>query len=186
MEKAGGIPMRMIKKSINFFSIFSKNLTYITIGSLFIHFIVMIVNLYITQTGNIVFNTELFNIIFSGNMYPIVMAYGILIFITLSLYQKLIELFKQNRNLKNENENYKNVIISMQNISGIVLQEISESNNQILRWVKRKEEKGTPPISISSAANNIGNALESLSYSLFVHPYAQTIPVKAEYRHIEK
>ncbi len=180
--------MYALKKLINFFRIFSKNLTFITVGSIFIHFIVMIINIYASKTGRIEFNTELFNVIFSGSMYPVVMAYGILIFITLSLFQKLNETEAQLKNERQEKEKYKEALNKMQKISGFVLQETSQSNNEILRWLQKKQKNGTAPETVKQASVRIGKALESLSYSFFVMPYTDkhtSISAAGQYKQIE-
>lgn len=175
--------MRMIKKSLNFFRVFSKNLTVITIGSLFIHFIVMIVNVYASKTGTVSIDSGFFDIIFSGIMYPVVMAYGILIFITLSLYQKLVETEEKLKKEKEIKSTYEKALCNMQKISGIVMGEISSNNNEIVKWVKKKELKGTAPSVVAQASLRIGKALETLSYSMFVLPYSrhyQTVPLLEE------
>ncbi|MFW5807945.1 MAG: hypothetical protein ACOC2H_07885 [Spirochaetota bacterium] len=175
--------METAKRVLIFFRSFSKNLTFITAGSLFIHFIVMIINIYASRTGTVYMDRELFEVIFSGITYPVVMAYGILIFLTLSLYQKLEKTEKRLKNAEYEKEQYRNALKNMQMVSGQVIQETSAANMQLATWIRRREANGTAPKTVVRANTRIGKALETLSFSLFVYPYAGrflTSPVLTE------
>jgi hypothetical protein len=109
---------------------------------------------------------------FSFPMFPMIIAYGLLIAGTCVLWSKMKKTLLRVNEIEIERIRDQSVIKAMQRTSEMLAKHITENNNDIIQWLYHKKEKGhQAPFVVERACANISMMLQTLNKFSYIIPY---------------
>jgi hypothetical protein len=144
-----------------------------SVVGLLLHFgIVGIETLFIGEPVLVDFENRFWRSAFSFPFLPILLMEVVLTTLTLLLWDRLRHTLHEAHKLDMQREQQETRMRTLQRVMGLMAQHLAEQNNQILRQITARREKGqqTSP-SIEAASRRISEILHTLSKVSFVTPY---------------
>lgn len=153
-----------------------------------VHALVKTVTLYIASgLGIINIGRDFWFQLFSLQMIPAIIAYGILAGIAYAQFVKVGRIMNRIHTKDMEMERGKATVETMQKVTAYMAEYISHYNNEILTWVSKKKQKGEDvPQAVALSSNRIAEAMGSLSEISFILPYDKSDTDPARYIDILK
>jgi hypothetical protein len=189
--------MQSSRKPVQIFSEFGKDIALVVMGTLASYFFVQIITFFIMKNKiELLFDYSLFIRLFSFEMIPTLVSYGVLIAAMYYLYLKTKRVMTRLHEHELQRERDRTIVQTTQRLTGMMVHYIASYNTELRDWIRKKADKGEqPPAPIVKASDNIARALFTLSELSFVIPYGRinvnTIDDYARYLehrlgHIEK
>lgn len=160
------------KKISAIFSAFFYRIIFVFLGTSILHLFVRIITLVYFKSGQ-AFDMGSFHLIkiYSIDMVPNLFAYAILLMVVYSFFVKTRRAIEKENDTQIQVEKEKSVIMSSQEITGLMVESISECNNDIKEWLERRRSAGKAPGEIDTANRKISAILEAFTASMFLDPY---------------
>ena len=150
-----------------------KVITMFLIGGIVIHALIMFLDYYLIPTPLYInLRNDFIGSIFSAPMIPMISAYGISLILIYFLWirSKKALLLAHRRNVQKEKISL--YLKSIQRITGILAENVSTHNAEIMNWVQSKQLKGQQVSKkVEKSTQKIAKAMHSLSEISFVFPY---------------
>jgi len=158
---------------IHVFTQFGKNVALVTSGTFIIHIFVKIISIAVLEKKSLVnFDTDFFLHLFSYQMIPSLIVYGILVSVLYYIFQKSKKMMVELSEIEIIEERHQAVMQTSQQITAMMVDYISEHNANIYEWIEKKKSKGQQvPNVIEESNENISKALNTMSRVSFVLPY---------------
>jgi len=165
--------MQASRKSVQIFSEFGKDIALVVGGTLASYLMVQIVTLLIMKNRiELLLDYQLFIRLFSFQMIPTLVSYGVLIAAMYYLYRKTKRVMTRLHENELQRERDRAVVQTSQKLTGVMVQYISRYNAELREWVRKKIDKGEqPPAPVVRASDYIAKTLYALSELSFVVPY---------------
>jgi len=159
-----------------------KGIALFMLSGITIHTLTMFLDYFLVSTPfQLSLRTDFVQSVFAFPMVPMMLVYG-----SLSL---LIHFFwdraKKSIMLVQEKEFQKKrlelVFLTMQRVTGLLVEHIAVSNSEVLGWIESRKAKGNRVSEkVEKPTRNIARALHSLSESAFVLPYTDQPPINTK------
>lgn len=143
-------------------------------GSIGVHIMVMFVDYYtVKKPMYINFQDDFLGSSFAMPMLPSIAAYTVFCVATWVIWKKMKKALIRATAIEVSLAQEQSAVKTMQHITGLVAEHITQSNAEILNWIHSKKQKGEKaPRTVETAANNIARVLKNLSDVAFIMPYA--------------
>lgn len=147
----------------------SRNIFLILFSSVGLHFFVTFLSLY---SAGKQLNSEMYDSVLrtqlTFDMLPVLISYVVLFALIFYLFYKFKRSLEEvnKANIKAA-ENKAAAEVSRQ-LTAFAIQYIGRNNYQIINWLREKQKKGSQPLVVAEASNNIGKVLNTLSTVSFL------------------
>jgi|GEM_PF-5568562 len=160
------------KKISALFSSFFYRIIFVFLGTSILHLFVRIITLAYFKSGQ-TFDMGSIHLIkiYSLDMFPNLFAYALLLMVVYSLFKKTRMAIEKENEIQIQIEKEKSSIKSSQELTGIMVEAISECNNDIREWIERRKKAGKAPVEIEEANQKISSILNAFTESMFLNPY---------------
>jgi hypothetical protein len=156
----------------------AKALVAFIFGGLVVHLMVMYIDHFLMLRPLVLdLRNDLPGVIFSAPMVPMITAYGLLSLLIYLLWEKKKRALLLARERTIQKEKVDAVLKSMQHMTGLLAEHIAMQNAQILSWIELRNETGKMVSEkVEVLSKNIARALQALSETSFVVPFAESRP----------
>ncbi len=159
-------------KVIGIFSSFFYNILFVFAGAFVLHLSVRVVTLAYFKSGKHfdIHSIDLLKI-YSMDMLPNIISYSLLLMMVYSLFLKTKRMMQTINYNEIKKEKDRAVLSVTQELAGVIVDSISESNNEIIEWVERRKNAGKAPEDVERASHRIAQILKAFSETSFMLPY---------------